>query len=93
MDDFNDLPMLPEQKPQAPVKMTRQQRRQMLVTEARARTKRMPFTRRQRRWLAKKVTKEVDLAARDVALAVKAGDQAQEKLGRDRLDKALQVLG
>lgn len=75
-------------------KLTRQQRRGMMRREAglRARKHVGLFTRPQRRWLANKVSKEIDQAASAVAAAIKRGDQAEASKQGERLNRAVESL-
>lgn len=51
------------------------------------------FTRGQRRWLASKVTREVDQAAGAAAQAIKRDDQAEAARQQARLTRAIEALG
>lgn len=76
-------------------KLSRQQRRAMLRREAGQRAAQRfngLFTRLQRRWLAGKVTKEVDQAAGAAARALEANDQAEATRQQARLSRAIEAL-
>jgi hypothetical protein len=75
-------------------RLTRQQRRGLMRRETRERVRKHVgvFTRPQRRWLADKISKEVDQAAGAAAAAIKRGDRAEANRQEARLNRAIEAL-